>query len=254
MTRFLGRYTRALTVAAATLALTLPTASIATATAAEADGPDYQQPTVGECHNYTAAGRMKASDTSAVVDCGSTHTAQVVAVGKIPANGSWDFGGRALQRVVSNSCVPGLRTALGQPDKVIDKSAYSISIFIPTQAQRDHGALWVRCDVVRLGGKKLLQLASPGDLLADRRLGNDEARCLIKNGSTTACAKGHVWRAKQVLTMPFKKYPSQNKAGRFAATHCKAAKQGRPWYSSWRGPDFWKAGNHQLVCYVRTKK
>ena len=254
MTRFLGRYTRAVMVAAATLALTVSTASVATATAGQADGPDYQQPTVGECHSYTYATYTKSSETSAAVSCTSKHTAQVVAVGKIPAGGSWDFGGRALQRLITKSCVPGLRSALGQPDKIIDRSAYDLAIFLPTQAQRDHGALWVRCDVVRLGGKSLLPLAAPGDLLADRRLGNDEARCLIKDGRTTACAKGHVWRAKQVLTLPFTKYPSVNKAGKYAATHCKLGKQGKPWYANWRTRAVWRAGDHKLVCYAKTRK
>ena len=82
MTRFPGRYSRALGVAAATLALALPTTASAAGAhqRVDANRPNYQKPTVGECRSYTYAERKLESDSADPVDCDARHTALVVAV------------------------------------------------------------------------------------------------------------------------------------------------------------------------------
>ena len=154
-------------------------------------------------------------------------------------------------------CLPSGRQTLGRSAKVVDMSAYNMSIFIPTPTQRAHGARWVSCDLVRLGGAQLLPLADEADLLDGRRIGSGEARCLVRADRairTTACSQKHTYRANQVLTMPFQKVPSTDKALKFASKKCKVAKRGKPWYATWQDPMTYKGGNHQLVCYARTSK
>lgn len=138
----------------AALALTLVPAQTAHAAAGD---PDYNKPTVGDCHDYDLAGLMKPSDTSSPVDCATTHTAKVFKVFMLPDSTSWSDED-AVSRLVTQRCSPAWREWLGWSDLTRALTAYSWAWFQPTKAERDQGARWVRCDVVLYGGNSIAPL------------------------------------------------------------------------------------------------
>jgi len=160
MTRFSGRLGRTLAGAAAIVAVAATLSLTPSATAVEPDGPHYQEPTVGQCRNYTITAAYKESNSTPVTPCSSTHTAKVFAVGQLPEGVTWSSSGDQIRAAVGKKCAPASATALGGTEKLRRMSAYSSWWFAPTQAQKDYGARWFRCDVALLGHASLLPLPS----------------------------------------------------------------------------------------------
>ncbi|MFC6287994.1 septum formation family protein [Nocardioides sp. GCM10027113] len=257
MTPSLGTFSRALVTTAVALALALPTGgAVAGATEPEPDGPHYQQPTVGECRAYDYDAMYGNAETSAPVDCTESHTAVVVAVETVPADGKLSGASKDVERILAKSCYPAMWDRLGRSHAVISRSAYGLAFFLPTKQQRQHGARWVRCDLVLRGGAKIMPLPTEQGYLQGRLLTDDEARCLVnlrRGTMVTVCDRKHQYRASQTVTMPWSKEPSADKALRYANRKCRDARSTRGWYATWANGLTWKAGSRILVCYRATR-
>lgn len=236
--------------------LTAVAALVAVPSAASAQGtldPLFGAPTVGDCKNYSWDLADDAVETSEPVDCATTHTAKVIGVKLLPDTLSWDSSQDALIRYTAKQCELARQEALGRTDKLRALSAYSAFFFWPTNAQKENGARWVRCDVVLYGVAKLLPL--PVDtlpLLPSAPLPDSVARCHNRDHWVTACSKAHAWRATGAKTVDRDTYPGRKYMVRLANNKCPGLTTGNTWYATWYGRFYWKLGNHTLVCYSKT--
>jgi Septum formation len=228
-------------------------AAIATAGPAQA-GPGFQQPRVGECRDLTFSQMMAASDRTKSTNCANPHTTLTFAVPRLPQGMSWSAPAEKIGLAAFNKCQPKWEDVLGRTEKAREMSAYSWAWFVPTKAQRDHGARWFRCDLILYGGgSRLLRLQDDqAPVLAKPPLPNSVARCLTPKLKMTACSRGHVWRATGAFRMRGATYPS---AKRFQANadRCRSRVHSRRFV--WDPPSrpAWRLGTKTVVCYTRTR-
>ena len=242
---------RALALGLVTLLAATLVAVASPAGARVPDGPEYQMPDVGECRVLTLADTGKASDSTDTVDCTESHTSYVFTTGLLPDSLDWDSSPAKLSRAVINACYPAWEDHLGGGEKVREMSAYSIAWFMPTGAQRDHGARWFRCDLILLGGAKVLRLPSDTAPVLDTDLPDSVARCVTRDRHTTTCARGHRWRATGAFRMRHDSFPTPTQFQRAANRHCPRLTSTHRWL--WEGPvkDTWRLGVRTMVCYSR---
>lgn len=250
------RGTIAATLTAALLTILAALVAVPTTATAQALLPDpyFGAPTVGECKNYTAAGGSQFVETSEPVECTATHTAKVYAVVLLPDALDWSSNQGELVRASFKRCYPGWTETLGRSDKLRQMSAYSLYIFWPTNAQKESGARWVRCDVTLLGGTRLMPL--PVDtipMLPTAPLPSNVAACRSgDNLALTTCDRSHRYRATGGVTLADGPYPGREKFVRILKTRCDDLTFSNTWYAFWPSKFFWKLGERTLVCYTKT--
>jgi hypothetical protein len=134
-------------------------------------------------------------------------------------------------------------------------SAYQWMWFIPTRAQRAHGARWSRCDLALLGGTRLLRLPTDSAPALDSApLPDSVARCLTpRTLYNTTCARDHTFRATAAFRMPGTGYPTPNQYASAAAKRCPALTGGLDGRYTNRGRDAWRFGDHTVVCFTKTR-
>jgi Septum formation len=248
--RTLGRAVA--TVAAAATLLAVSTGPVSAGTT---DGPDYQQPTVGECRDLDLTQAMKKSNGTAPIDCSNPHTTRVVAVGHLPAALDWDSPNRKLSRAVGKVCEPAAAEALGGSAALRNRSAYGWFWFAPTKAQRAHGARWIRCDLALFGGARLLRLPTDDvPALEGAPLPDSVARCLTaKTFAFTTCARKHTFRATGTFRMRQDTYPTLRQFEAAVLKRCPARVESASWRWGVRGKYAWELGDHTVVCYTKTR-
>lgn len=253
MITFSGRIARAFahTAAAATVVGSAVVA-LPTATAVEADGPHYQEPQVGQCRNYGYSAAMGSTAQTPVVACSSTHTAKVIAVVQLPSSMTWSTPLDDIVHAGAVKCEDAYFQAVGSTDLKRRMTALGEAIFVPTQAQRDHGARWIRCDVVVWGRSALVPLPNRTPILGDVRP-YKITRCIVGTHLyVTACGLTHTYRATGDFHLSGTTYPGDAAVLRAAERHCPSLVSSRTWV--WTGPDRarWRAGNHVVVCFTKT--
>lgn len=245
---------RATALAAALLTMLAAPVAAPTASAVGIEDPMYGAPTVGECKNYTLESGAGDSETSAPVDCATSHTAKVTSVHLLPGWLSWQSSEDSLFRYTAKTCIVANHEALGRTDKLRAMSAHVDFFFWPTQAERENGARWFRCDVTLAGKGKLLPL--PFDtqpLLPAAPLPKSVLACRAgDNLVLTACSQGHRWRATGAFRMSTDDYPGRQKFMKTATKKCPGLTFTNRWYVFWPSKFAWKLGEHSLVCYSKT--
>lgn len=227
-------------------------ATITTANAVEPDGPHYQEPTVGQCRNYTWAAAAKASNTSPVIACSTAHTALTFKVGQLPSWLTWDATVDQIGNAVSKICKPAWEAAVGGTTLKRRMAVLPFYWFQPTMAQRDHGARWFRCDLATYGHSDLLPLPNKSPQLRDG-LPYRLTRCLWGTENFyTACAQSHHHRATGGFTMTGTTYPGDAAVRRAALRRCPSLVSSRSYL--YVGPDreSWRAGDRIVICYTQT--
>ncbi|HEY3016304.1 MAG TPA: septum formation family protein [Nocardioides sp.] len=256
-----GRVGRLVTSLAAVAALGVGLVSgPGTASAADSsrsmqlNGPHYQQPSVGQCRNYTWDAGLKDSNSSPVVSCSKTHTARVIAVPMLPAGMTWSASADSLERVMMKACYPKFEKALGRTAKIRHRSAYGIMWFIPTRTQRSHGARWIRCDIALRGGQQLRPIPKDtAPMLPAGSLPDRIARCLSGDQHLmTVCVKSHNYRATGATVVDRTRYPGSNTLFSIAKKRCPGLVNTRRYYATWPTKNSWRAGDHVIVCYSHT--
>lgn len=245
---------RATALAAALLTMLAAPVAAPTASAVGIEDPMYGAPTVGECKNYTAEQGAAENETSAPVDCATTHTAKVAAVQLLPDWLDWDSSQDALSRYSGKTCFVAEQETLGRTDKLRTMSAHLSYFFWPTEEQRANGARWIRCDVVLAGKSKLLPLPFDTEpLLPAAPLPKSVLACRAgDNLILTACSQGHRWRATGAFRMGTDDYPGRTKFIRAANKKCPDLTFTSRWYVFWPSKLAWKLNNRTLVCYSKT--
>ena len=223
--------------------------------AAKAGDPNYHKPVVGECRDYTLADVAPRSNTTPVIDCTEAHTAKVIEVGRLPRGGTWaDYTIAQQWRMIYKVCHPAYNAILGSNDALRDMSSFTTAWFIPTKAERDAGATWLRCDLVLYAGTKLADLpydARP--MLPAAPLPDIVARCQTRVYADTVCASGHAWRATGTFKLPESYYPGDKRIRKAAINRCPALTSSRTFHWTWRSQLVWEKGDHQVVCYTKTR-
>lgn len=244
------RATLAAAVATATLGALVAWSPVASGAGVVEDGPTYQMPTVGECHLFKYADWTDASEPTAPVDCSAKHNALVIAVAELPADTDWAMDGTDLLDARTEHCAPAFKEALGKSYKVIARTGFTWTSWIPTEEQRAHGASWIRCDINLFGFKKALPLGST-PFLTSSTVPRKYQTCLLVEEDVTyfsSCGSAHNYVLDKVVTVPGAAFPSRATFMKFARQNCPASK-GDAWWATWRGLEAWNAGDHTLVCY-----
>ncbi|MDZ5619907.1 septum formation family protein [Nocardioides bizhenqiangii] len=230
-----------------TAALT-PLTAVGTPSPARA-GVDITPPEVGSCHAYTMAEGAGRSDRTPVVDCADPHTAITVEVVEFDQAPDWDDPD-ALDRALRTQCYPAYFEALGGNIKTIQRSAHILYVFIPTKAQREAGAAWLRCDATLQGGTRLMNL--PDNLvLGSLPLPDRVAKCRTGKRfdyAYTVCARPHQFRAAVSIRYPHDSYPGKRAAVRFALRKCRARAEAPFFYEAVFSRAAWTLGYRHAVC------
>jgi hypothetical protein len=243
-------------LAAALLAATLSAPGAASADrAGSAAAAGTTAPAVGSCHALTGKELQKAADPDRAVSCDDPHTSLTVKVITFTTAPDWGNLARLAKRITT-PCYRALIGRSGGNAKTLRMSAYSLAWFIPTSAQRDAGAKWVRCDLYLAGGSKLLPLpANDSIALGALPLSDRFAKCRAgKRGgyAVTSCSRGHAFRAKIAIKYPHSSYPGPRAANRFALRKCRARLDGAFYYEAVLSKQSWKAGFRHAICLPRT--
>ena len=130
-------------------------------------------------------------------------------------------------------------------------TAYSSAFFVPTRAQLEHGARWVRCDVVLPAGRRLVPLPTP--LLSS--LNDTVQKCLEVGGSRvvdTTCAKRHNFRSTRAFLVPGRRFPGVRSIQATARRRC-ALGPHVSFFATWTPPASWNVLHRgTMVCYRAT--
>ena len=220
-----------------------------------ADGPDYHRPSVGDCRQMSWQEITQASDPPATVDCSTPHSARTIAVPSLPQDVGYTDQAR-LERIATRACTPAEEHALGRTRLVQRQTAYQWVWFVPTTSEWDHGARWLRCDLVLLGGQAVLTL--PTDrvpALPSGRLPRSVARCLVgRDAITTVCARKHQWRAVGGFVLDQKRYPTNARAVRRIERRCAGIVGAATFSWTYASKAVWAMGRHEVVCYRKTRR
>lgn len=245
----------AATVALLATTLTGPASTAAAASrAAAAADPLAGAPTVGQCSDMSRRELQRNSFTEAPVDCAGPNTAEVVAVPVLPDKVSYKRIGR-ITRIAMKACMPVIEDRLGTSTLRVRMTAYSLGFFLPTTSQRAAGARWVRCDLVRYGGGRLLPL--PETLAVGTFPFSDTAaRCLVgRKRFITACSERHTYRASSAVKVRAERFPSREGWLRLAARACpRRVSTPRSFWATWSSKAAWSTGDRAIVCYSRTRR
>jgi hypothetical protein len=239
----------------ALLMLLAPLATVvATAGPAQA-GPDFQKPRVGECRALTFDEFMRASNDEASIKCSQAHTSRVIATGQLPQGVSWGAPLRRLNRIAVGICDPAWKKTLGRTYSSRAMTAYTWGWFIPTKAQRSHGARWIRCDLILVAGKRLDRLPTDAEpALGAQPHPNRVAACLTRTSYTT-CVHRHIYRATGTFVIRQKTLPTDRQIRRAAQRRCPSRVSSRAFaWDAHASADRWRLGDHVVICFSRTRR
>jgi hypothetical protein len=220
--------------------------------------PGYGAPKAGECHQLTSAQSLASVSTSKVVSCKAAHTSVVSYVGylKVPVTPKTPV--RQRQALGLRVCEPAYRRLAGGTLADRATSILTWTLFTPDQTQLEHGARWVRCDVIARGGAKLIVLPKSTPLLAQGVPENLRV-CQTATGSDVSCSQAHAFRLQAVyLAAGGGKgaHPAYPNTARYTATaraRCQqlTGKAGGYWQPPSRAG--WIAGDHFIRCLTPTR-
>jgi hypothetical protein len=233
------------------VAALLTAALAAVAPASSAADPMFQAPPVGQCSDLSAEELAAASHVEAPVDCAGVHTSVTIAV--VPMPDELTYESRGLERFALESCFPAQREVLGTSTTGMRLTAYNVGYFGPTPEQQALGARWLRCDLV-LGDASAPQ-PLPARLEVGKRAAASVSRCLAgRDFHLTVCSSTHTYRATAALKVKARKFPSEKAWQRLGTQRCRAAVSSRVYRFGWPSKVAWKAGDHTLLCYSKTRR
>ncbi len=153
-------------------------------------------PKVGECRALTFGAIGRYSNAGATTSCESPHTSLTFAVETLPKDIAFngvDIGNDAVQEKASLLCRADFAGYIGGSAATRALSRLSVTYFLPTQADFDAGARWVRCDVIALQSARVL-----GDLPSTVKGFNASDAALDDYG---VCSRGEPGSADALLVM-----------------------------------------------------
>lgn len=228
------------------LALALATSGLALASPA-ADADAAAAPVVGQCHELPSLAAVNAlSDPRPAVPCSSPHNALTVAVvdSPVPLTGLADG---PVTTLATRACFPAYWKALGGTPAQRHLSDFVLMLYAPTQAERDAGANWFRCDVGLMNGGGVAALPPLGTPVLPRHLPRSLQRCLNSKRFSLPCSRAHSFRATKAFRLPAT-LRSPDQVNRLAARRCRNVA-----WTAWDPSEAWALGDHWATCFVRTR-
>jgi hypothetical protein len=230
-------------------------AVVATVGPAQA-GPAFQQPAVGECRALTMEELNRRSNNEAPIDCSQPHSSRVIDVFRLPRDVTWSAPIERLERIATATCAPAWKEALGSGYRSRAMTAYSAGWFMPTAAQRERGARWIRCDLILRAGSRLANLPTDEVPALGAQPHPDRiALCYkAKTFATTICARRHAWRATGTFVMRQTEYPTWREVRRAAIRRCPSLVTTDSFAWRYRGKVLWRLGDHVVACFSHTQR
>jgi len=208
-------------------------------------------PVVGRCYNLTYAQTGEESSTAPSVSCSSPHTTKTIGVRMVPNSTDYKHITDAEEfKLAATLCYPKFTAYLGSTAENQELTAYGLLFFIPTQAQRNAGARWMRCDLILAAGTAIAKLpaASNTSPVLTGELTDSIKRCLVTTYHLdTTCSRTHSYRSSAAYTVNGTLYRSHDQWVAKGKSLCPTAE-----YFTWPSKNGWNAGDHVLVCYDRT--
>lgn len=116
--------------------------------------PTYQPPSPpeeGTCRKLPYDALTHFTDNSPVVPCDKPHTAYTFQVSKLPrdvAIKGVDIANKSIQHAASSMCHGAFEKFVGGSPKIRALSRLAVTYYLPPQKAFNHGAHWVRCDLI----------------------------------------------------------------------------------------------------------
>lgn len=209
--------------------------------------PGYGAPKVGECHTMTAAQSLASVDTSKKVRCNAVHTSVVAYVGyqRKPVTPTTPLAQR--RALGKKLCQPAYQKVVGGTLADRATSILTWTLFTPSQSQLEHGARWVRCDVLARSGTKLVPLPTPSPMLA-AGVPEKVRICQTDAGTDVSCSQPHAFRVEAVYRAVLTTYPNPATYTQVARARCRqlVGSFGGFWQPPSRAG--WAAGDRFIRC------
>jgi len=248
-----------------------PATPTATSTPTSRPDPVAPRPRIGDCR------RLQWSDTRLEVTeagslrtgCGSPHTAETVATGRLDASTGLNPASDPdrLVSAVSRECRSAVVDWLGDGEDTYELSMFAYVVAVPTTRDLAAGARWWRCDLYATaseGRLTRLPVTTRRVLAADG--GGQWATCvrgpLGQDQDQVVCRKRHDWRAISAhrLGTADQRFPGRGQVLDEVRTACRDDVTAyvddplegfdygwlRPTDAAWRG------GQRFALCFART--
>lgn len=214
---------------------------------------DTDPPAIGSCHHLTYAEVRGVSSGKPPVPCTDPHTAVTFDVVEFPAPPDWNDEDTYRDEVL-DQCNRSWVEVLGGNAKTITRSSYTYYWLLPTPAQRDAGAAWVRCELVALGGDRIVRLPRRVEL-GGLPLPDAVARCREGERADlrlTVCARPHQYRATHSVKLPWRGWRNDDAAQKFAYRECDERIRGHFYYQWPSSRYWWLLGFRYATCLRKT--
>lgn len=246
---------RRLASGGAVAAVLLASATVPAQASAAGPGTDITPPAVGSCYDLTYGELHGASSDAPPVPCSSRHTTLTFDVVEFAEPPDWNDE-ESFESVVHDQCNVSWIDVLGGNPKTISRSSYTYYWLMPTPAQREAGAAWVRCELALLAG------GSAAPLPRNVRLGrlplpDAVARCREgerEDYRVTVCARAHQYRATHSIKLPWSRWRSYDAAQAFAHRECDGRIRGAFYYQWPLSRYWWRLGFRHASCLPRTTR
>ncbi|KAA1427582.1 hypothetical protein [Nocardioides antri] len=245
-----------LRLGAGVLLVALTALTTLTAASPARAGVDITPPEVGSCHDLTYDEFLAQTEPEPAVACSDWHNAVTVGVVEFDTAPDWSDAG-AVFKEATTPCLTAMVDGLGGTARTVSRSAFVLTTYAPTEAQRNAGAAWIRCDVVLHAADELLKLSPRGlPVLASLPLEDKFARCrqhrrldyVLNN-----CLRYHHWRATESIRISTDGWPGYNAARRIALRKCRGRMPDEFLFEWPRSRQSWRAGFRDAICFAKTR-
>ena len=223
---------------------TSPSSSPSTSDQAALD-PGFGVAKVGQCFSMTPAQSVASVAAGRRVSCRQPHTSVVAFVGYV-ATAITPATSVAERRAAGQKvCQPAYQALVGGTLADRAQSLLTWTLFTPSARQLEHGARWVRCDVLARSGNALVALPAATPVLAHGVPENLRV-CLTKSLVDVTCAGPHAFRVAAVFQSPGTTYPGVGTQQ--ARLRCRQLTRATGGYFQLPAQAGWTAGDRFVRC------
>jgi len=239
--------------AAVLLAALIPLTAVSAPAPARAGEVDITPPAIGSCFDLTYDQVRAVSNGEPPVDCTARHTTLTFDVVEFAEPPDWNDEDTYVGQVY-DQCNLSWIDVLGGSPKKITRSSYTYYWLLPTPAQRDAGAAWIRCELVLRGGGSLVPL--PQDVrLGQLPLPAEVARCAEGRRTDyreTVCSRRHQFRATRSVELPGDRWRGYDAVQQLALEACRKRVPSGFRYSWPSSRYWWRLGFRYATCLPKT--
>ena len=256
-------------------ALSSTTSTPTSSQSSPADTPTQQPPEpapkLDACRDLGFPDINRYSNETDTVPCDQPHTAFTFAVAQLPDDVAFDgvdIKNDAVQEAAADQCRQRFASYVGGDAGTRALVRLTMTYFLPSQAEFDRGAHWVRCDVVALQAEQILaELPSTLAGALDRpAVVQDYSLCSVAEPGTAGsvmvtCNQEHEYRAISALRLGADSddYPGEDVTRTEGRNRCEAliqegvdAEGGYTFSWTYPTPRDWNAGQRFGYCWQKT--